>query len=131
MERPQFPTEEADEKPLDPAAEKVRRKLVRFVAVNLGILFVAVMAVLGAVVYKVSFSGNAPQTAGDSPVPAPADTPFVEAEIALPAGARILSQSLSGERIALHVALPDGQVAIFVYDLRGRRLLGRYDIRVQ
>jgi hypothetical protein len=131
MERPQFATDEAEDKPLDPAAEKVRRKLVRFVAINLGILFVAVMAVLGAVVYKVSSSGKAPETAGDSPVPAPADAPFIEAEIGLPTGAQILSQSLSGDRVALHVALPDGQAAIFIYDLRARRLLGRYDIRVQ
>ena len=41
-----------DEKPLDPAAERVRRKLVRFMAINLGILFLALMAVVAALVYK-------------------------------------------------------------------------------
>ena len=50
MARPAFDDEE--EKPLDPAVEKVRRKLVRFVAINLGLLFIALMAVVGALVYK-------------------------------------------------------------------------------
>ena len=50
MARPAFDDEE--EKPLDPAVEKVRRKLVRFVAINLGLLFVALMAVVAALVYK-------------------------------------------------------------------------------
>ena len=50
MAQPTFDDEE--EKPLDPAVEKVRRKLVRFVAINLGLLFVALMAVVGAIVYK-------------------------------------------------------------------------------
>ena len=50
MIRPAFDDEE--EKPLDPAVEKVRKKLVRFVAINLGLLFVALMAVVGAIVYK-------------------------------------------------------------------------------
>jgi hypothetical protein len=50
MARPTI--DDNEEKPLDPAVEKVRRKLVRFVAINLGLLFLALMAVLAAVVYK-------------------------------------------------------------------------------
>ncbi|TIT86625.1 MAG: fimbrial protein, partial [Mesorhizobium sp.] len=38
--------EEDEEKPLDPAAEKVRRKLIRFMIVNLGLLFLALMVVI-------------------------------------------------------------------------------------
>src|SRR5262245_27019369 len=37
------PTFDDEEKPLDPAAERVRRKLVRFMAINLGLLFTAVI----------------------------------------------------------------------------------------
>ncbi|RUU07680.1 fimbrial protein, partial [Mesorhizobium sp. M6A.T.Ca.TU.002.02.2.1] len=33
--------DEDEEKPLDPEVEKVRKKLVRFVAINLGLLFLA------------------------------------------------------------------------------------------
>ena len=49
-----------EDKPLDPAVERVRRKLVRFMAINLGLLFAALMAVVAAVVYK----------AGQTPAPA-------------------------------------------------------------
>ena len=44
--------DEENDKPLDPAVEKVRRKLVRFVAINLAILLAALMAVAAAIVYK-------------------------------------------------------------------------------
>jgi len=112
-----------DEKPLDPAAERVRRKLVRFVAINLGILFAAVMAVLAAVVYKSGVS--APEE--EASVPAAVDV-LPSGEIALPSGARILSQSLSGNRLALHVTLAGGAQAIFLYDVAQGRILGRFDI---
>jgi hypothetical protein len=46
---------QADEQ-LDPATERVRRKLVRFMAINLGILFVALMAVVIAIVYRAFWS---------------------------------------------------------------------------
>ena len=42
-----------DEKPLDPALEKVRRKMIRLQIVSGCVLFVSLMAVFGAVVYKV------------------------------------------------------------------------------
>ena len=122
MARPALDDEE--EKPLDPAVEKVRRKLVRFVAINLGLLFLALMTVVGAVVYKsrtvettALMDGEIPSTYG-----------LVEAEIPLPAGARIVSQSLSGNRIALDAELADGSRAIFLYDLAERRMIGRFAV---
>lgn len=123
MARPAFDDE--DEKPLDPAVEKVRRKLVRFVAINLSLLFLALMAVVGAVVYK---SRTAETTALiDREIPSPDG--FVVAEIPLPAGARIVSQSLSGNRIALDAELADGSRAIFLYDLAERRMIGRFAVK--
>jgi len=109
-----------DEKPLDPAAERVRRKLVRFMAINLGILFAAVMAVLAALVYK---SMQAPE-----PVALPATGEAVAGEIVLPRGARILSQSLSGDRLSLHIAV-EGAETIMVYDMAQRRIVGRFELR--
>jgi len=119
-----------DEKPLDPAVEKVRRKLVRFVAINLGLLFIALMAVLGAIVYK---SGSRPETpaATGTGVPSPAEGAFLSGEIALPAGAKIVSQSLSGNRISIEAALADGSRAIFLYDFAERRMIGRFALTRQ
>ncbi len=122
MAQPQIDDDE--DKPLEPAVEKVRKKLVRFVAINLSLLFLAVMAVVGAVVYKSRILEPAPPAGGE--IPSPEGT--VEADIALPAGARVLSQSLSGNRIAIDAELADGSRAIFVYDFAERRMIGRLAI---
>jgi uncharacterized SAM-binding protein YcdF (DUF218 family) len=128
MQKPTF-DHELDEKPLDPAAERVRRNLMRFVVINIGILLAAVMAVLGAVVYKSGvFSSQSPQATTNASVPSSADMPFVEGIITLPAGARVVSQALSGDRLTLHAELPGGTTAIYHYDLVQRRMLGRYVI---
>lgn len=95
---------------------------MRFVAINLGILFAAVMAVLAAVVYKSGISESEDKT------PAAALDVLPSGEIALPSGSRIISQSLSGSRLALHVALAGGAQAIFLYDVAQGRILGRFDI---
>jgi hypothetical protein len=125
MAKPKFDDDE--EKPLDPAVEKVRKKLVRFVGINLGLLFLALMAVVGAVVYKSRTSQPAVVTGGEIPMP----EGTVDAEIALPAGAKIMSQSLSGNRVAIDAELADGSRAIFVYDFAERRMIGRLAIKAQ
>lgn len=104
---------------LDPAAEKVRRKLVRFMGINLAILFAAVMAVVLAFVYK---SVQPTQTAGETLL-LPGDA--THAVIALPQGARIVSQALDGMRVSLQLRLSDGTEELHVYDLRSGQLQAR------
>jgi hypothetical protein len=119
--------EEDEEKPLDPAAENVRRKLVRFMIVNLGLLFLALMVVIGALVYK---ARNAP-VAGPAPagdVQAPAGAPL-SGDIVLPVGAKVISQSFSGNRLSIDAELADGSRSIFVYDIAERRVVGQFAIR--
>ena len=109
--------DENEDKPLDPAVERVRRKLVRFVAINLGLLFAALMAVLIAVVYK---TAQAPSVlAGDT---------VAEAEIALPAGARVVSHGFSDGQISIDAELADGSRVIFLYDLAAQKIVGRYAV---
>jgi hypothetical protein len=123
MARPAFDDEE--EKPLDPAVEKVRKKLVRFVAVNLGLLFIALMAVVAALVYK---SRTAAPPSAEVAVEAPSPEGVIEEQIPLPAGARIVSQSLSGNRISLSLEFSDGRRAIYLYDIAARRIVGRFAV---
>ena len=122
------PFDDSDEKALDPAVERVRRKLLRFVAVNLGILFAAVIIVVAAVVYRSVGSDQRP--AADSAIGVPTGE-VLEAEIAVPAGARIVSQSLSGSRVALDLELAGGERSILIYDLAERRVVARLAIRPQ
>ena len=119
----------SDEQPLDPAAERVRRRLVRFAVINIGILFVAVMVVLGAIVYKTTQLGREPAgPVTDAASSAPSGGDPVEGRILLPSGARIVSQALSGNRVSLQVALPDGGQALLVYDITSGRQIGRFDV---
>lgn len=122
------PAADADETPpLDPGLEKVRRKLVRFMAVNLGLVFLALMVVIAALVYK-SRANKAPAPVAVGDIPTPAGEP-IRADIVLPVGATIISQSLSGSRISIDARLADGAHAIFVYDIAERRMIGQYAIR--
>lgn len=120
-------TDNAADEPLDPNAERVRRRLVRFAAINIGILFVAVMLVLGAIVYKTFREEPAP-AAGPDEAPAPPTSETVEGRIVLPQGARIVSQSLSGTRLSLQLALSDGSTQFIIYDTRTGRAVGRFAV---
>jgi len=118
---------EGGEKPLDPEAEKVRRKLVRFMGINLGLLFLAVMVVIAALVYKMSKApGTASAPVADVQVPAGA---ALSGDIVLPVGAKVISQSLSGSRLSIDAELADGSRAIFLYDIAERRVIGQFAIR--
>jgi hypothetical protein len=115
------------EKPLDPAAEKLRKRLIRFMVINFGLLFLALMVVIGALVYKMSRSkAPVPPVAGD--IPAPAGAPLT-GDIVLPVGSKIVSQSLSGNRLSIDAEMADGSRAIFVYDVAERRMVGQFAVR--
>jgi len=118
--------DDEQDKPLDPAVENVRRKLVRFIIINLGILFIALMAVVAALVYRATRVSEAP---APSELPMPAEGAVIEADIPLPAGARIVDHALSGAVLSLQVELGEGRgQAIYLYDLTQRRVIGRYSI---
>lgn len=100
---------------------------MRFVAINLGLLLVALMAVVGAIVYKARNTPSPGIAAPASDIPVPAGS-VLESDIPLPAGARIVSQSLSGNRLALDIELPGGARAIHIYDIAERRIVGRFTV---
>ncbi len=56
---------------------------------------------------------------------------MVQGKVALPAGARIVSQSLSGDRIAIETELPNGGRAFFLFDTSADRMVGRYDVTAE
>lgn len=120
---------EEQEKPLDPAVERVRRKLVRFVAINLGLLFLALMAVVVAIVYRAGRTSEPLPAMVASELPLPAAGELLEGEITLPQGARIVGHALSGGVLSLQVQLGDGERAILLYDMAGARMIGRFAIR--
>jgi hypothetical protein len=110
--------DESGEAPLDPAQERLRRKLVRLLFVSGGIMFLGLIAVFAAIVYKLAESGEG-AAGGRAPV---------EAEIALPAGAQLIATAFDGERALLTLSDPDGGTTLLLVDLRSGAVVGRYRI---
>lgn len=106
---------EHDDKPLDPAVERVRRKLVRFAVINLLILLLAILAVAGALIWRTGARDKGPPAGG-----------FVDAPLALPAGAQVLSHTVSDRDISLLARLVDGSEAVLVFGRADGALVGRH-----
>jgi len=126
------------EAPLDPAAERLRRKLVRLLVISFGIMVLGLGAVIAAIIYKINERNEGADIRPDSAV---ADAAVARgrltAEIAiagaidLPAGARILASSLDGDRALITIALPDGAMQLLVIDLPTGKIFVRYDLRTR
>lgn len=98
--------------PPDPAFERVRRKMVRLLAVSIGTMIIGVMAVLAAVVYR---TGDARESAGGGPVP-----------LVLPHTGEVVETSLDGDRLMLRLR---GQgEELLVFDRRSGELLSRHPL---
>lgn len=100
-----------DEKPLDPAMENVRRKMVRLMIVSGTVMVVSLMAVFGAIVYKAM--RPAPKAVATTGVPS--DAP-VSASMALPAGFAVQSVGLSGNQMLFYGVTTSGQRQAIVFD---------------
>lgn len=110
------------EAPLDPAQERLRRKLVRLLMVSGGIMMLGLIAVFAAIVYKV---GETSRTA--EPVGLSAGVP-VEGRITVPSGHRLVDTALNGERALLTLQAPDGSSVLLFVDLATGSELARHTI---
>jgi hypothetical protein len=113
--------DETEEAPLDPAADRLRRKMVRLLFVSGGIMVLGLIAVFSAIVYKLN--ERAPSASAFS-----AASP-VEAQIAIPDGYRIISTALDGERALVTLSAPDGSTSLLLIDLTSGATLGRYSTK--
>ncbi len=96
MTRPQ--ADEQEDKPLDPAVESVRRKLVRFMAVNLGLLFLALLGRGGRDCSTNPALTRRPGRWSSGDIPNAGREPGAQTgDIVLTEGARIVSQVAFGQ----------------------------------
>jgi hypothetical protein len=110
-----------DEAPLDPAQERLRRKLVRLLLVSGGIMIAGLIAVFSAIVYKLGEGVREPRPpAGRLSAEAPS-----EGAIAIPPGYRLAGTALDGERALLTLEAPDGSSLLLVVDLATGSVLAR------
>jgi hypothetical protein len=114
--------EQQEEPPLDPVMDNVRRKMVRLQIVSGGIMFVSLMAVLMAVVYKVRHSsGTQAPLATAAGFAVPADQPL-SVTAHLPPGFQVQSVSNSGSQI-LFYGVVDGVRKALIFDLSVGRIV--------
>ncbi len=117
--------DDLEEKPLDPDMEKVRRKMVRLLAVSIGIMFIGLMAVLGAIVYKFTqedASGSGSQIAAGSTMTLPGDD-VREAVATLPQGFAVQSVALDDVRIGFFGRAADGSQRLIIHDVSLGRIV--------
>jgi len=114
--------DEQEEKPLDPAMESVRRKMVRLQIVSGAIMFVSLMAVFGAVVYKVTRTEPSQITASAGSSSVPSDAP-VSSTASLPLGFKIEQTSLSGGQILFYGSDVNGNRKALVFDIKASRVV--------
>lgn len=122
--------DDQDEKPLDPEMEKVRRKMVRLLAVSIGIMFVSLMAVLAAIVYKFTQAVDEPEASAPASLPSgvPSGAPVI-GELAVPAGFAAEHMAIDGDRVVLWGRLPDGSRRMILIDVAGSRATSEIVIR--
>lgn len=126
MTNPNFTDE--PEAPLDPAFEKVRRKMIRLLIISSSVIILGLMAVVFSIVYRVNrlpqpADPAATAPAGDQAVPAP------QQSITLPAGFAVETTSISGNRVLLFGTGQDGSKRMIVHDIGTGKLVTEIDIR--
>ncbi len=113
-----------EEKPLDPATEKLRRKMVRLLLVSIGIMMVGLMAVLGTIVYKIGEAPDATVAAVAGMAIEPGTTGVVE----MPQGAEVVSATLDGDNVMLQLRLADGARELVIHSLSRNRIVARLSL---
>ncbi len=106
-----------EERALDPAIERVRRKMMRLMMVSVAIMMIGLIAVIGAIVYKLSARGTS----------AAAGT--LETHIQLPQGAKIVAATPNGGDILFTIDPGDGgRQQYWIYRFGEDRIVAKVSI---
>ncbi|MCB1478795.1 MAG: hypothetical protein R3D43_03000 [Tepidamorphaceae bacterium] len=101
-----------EDAPLDPAVERVRAKLARLMMFSFGIMALGLLGLFAAILYKLgTFGDPAAKT--------------IDAVAELPAGADVVSSSVSGDTLAVTVKLPGGAQEVRMFRIPGGEPVGR------
>ena len=115
------PDAQKDE-PLDPAMESVRRKMIRLQIVSGSVMFISLMAVFGAVVYKAVGPSKTTPAASTETMVVPSDGP-VAATASLPEGFTIENVSFANGDMLFYGKLANGTRKALVFNVAARRFV--------
>ncbi|PIT68013.1 hypothetical protein CER18_08700 [Bartonella tribocorum] len=100
--------------PLDPAVERVRKKLMGLMIISVLITLFLILTVLFLIVYKVATGSTSKQTELSSFHSK--NPPVIHHTLSLPKNTQILSQSLTENNLVLKVLTPDQQTKFMIYN---------------
>lgn len=117
-----------DEKPLDPAIENIRRRMLRLLFVSIGILMAGILAVFGAIVYKINDRGDDTQSASRPDViPGGNDEQqknrsgkrkfLADIQVDIPDGSNVISTRLRRGWLILELESVDGSRQVWLVDM--------------
>lgn len=104
--------EDVEDKPLDPAVERVQQRLRRLMLISTGTLGLGFVAVIVAIIFRVSNLTSEPVHSGEA----------WRTTIELPAGTNVVSTETEGANLIVHTDGPEGR-SVHVFDMpTGRRI---------
>lgn len=119
-------SDDSDEKPLDPAVERVQQRLRRLMLISGLTLGVGMIAVFAGVAYRVMTIEPGPPVA----VAPGAALALGRSALGVAAEARLISTSLDGDRVALTFAEAAGET-IVVVDVRSGIVVARLRVEAK
>lgn len=118
-----------EEPPLDPAAERLRLKMVRLLLGSLGIMALGLIAVFGAIVYKISDTSNGGSAISTVPQDLTPETGGrTIGEIEIPADGKIQSIDIDGSQIAMYVVMINGDRKLYILDWPQQKIVAEIDL---
>jgi len=116
-----------DDEPLDPAMVRVQARLRRLILISGLTLGVGIVAVFGAILYRILTVDTMGTPAATAPSEAIATEVAAEA-VGLPPGAELVSLAIAGTRLALGFRVGADTVVVLV-DARTMAVTGRLTVR--
>jgi hypothetical protein len=107
-----------EDKPLDPAVERVQKKLRRLILVAGLTLGIGLIAIFAGIIYRVSTLDGKARPANPSAV----------AAAAIPEGARLVSTTPAGPNLVLTYEHPGGTTLVLI-DAARLQVIGRLDLK--
>lgn len=120
--------DDEEEKPLDPAVELVRRRMLRLQVTSALIMIVSLMAVFGAIIYKVMSRSDEPAVAEGRGAVVPADAPRA-LTANLPRGFQISGISYGDGQALIHGTKENGEQTLYLFDINSGRMAADIELR--
>ena len=104
---------------------------LKTLVIVLGILILAGLGLVGYVLVKRGLNSGGPEPVPRAAAPVAAETPYGPVAIDLPAGAKIASTRVSGGRLVVELAMPNGTERVLTLGLADGKLIGTIDLKPQ